>query len=107
MEEINEIISKNDLFSKIKLESIIINGGIISKKCRDVIISLSNLKNIFPISSENIPILSIFQSFMVKEIGSGFDIVIPVIFLSDIWLFVAMEEKWYLVLSYQISEQII
>ena len=72
MKEINDLTSKNVYFSKIKLDLIIENGRKIAKNCRDVIISLSNLKDILPSSSENIPILSIFQAFMVKEIGEGY-----------------------------------
>ena len=79
MSEISEIISKNDLFSKIKIDSIIFKGGKFAEKCKGVIISLSNLKNIFPSSSENIPILSIFQAFMVKEIGSGYGLDINIL----------------------------
>jgi len=48
------------------------------KKCRDVIISLSNLTDILP-NYEDIPILSIFQAFMVKEIGEGYGLDINVL----------------------------
>ena len=72
MKEINGLTSKNDLFSKIDLASIVTNGRKIAKNCRDVIISLSNLKDIFPSSSGDLPVLAIFQAFMVKEIGEGY-----------------------------------
>ena len=76
MNKINEMISNNELFDKIKYDSIIKNGKISAKKCKEIIISFSNLKDIFPKISQKLPILSIYQAFMVKEIGAsfGFDI---------------------------------
>jgi len=79
MKEITELTSKNVLFSKIKLESLIENGKKIAKKCKKVIISLSNLKDILPSLYGDLPILSIFQAFMVKEIGEGFGLDINVL----------------------------
>ena len=72
MKEINELISKNDFFSKIGYNILIDNGKKIADKCCDVIISLSKLKQLFPTSSGNVPSISIFQAFMIKEIGEGF-----------------------------------
>ena len=72
MKEVNELISKNDLFSKIGYNILIDNGKKIADKCCDVIISLSKLKQLFPTSSGNVPSISIFQAFMIKEIGEGF-----------------------------------
>ena len=77
MKEIYDLTRKNDLFSKIELMSLIDNGQRIAKKCKDVIISLSNLTDILP--SGEIPILSVFQAFMVKEIGEGYGLDINVL----------------------------
>ena len=77
MEEIDDLTSENYLFSKIELMSIVDNGQIIAKKCKDVIISLSNLKDVLP--SGEVPILSIFQAFMVKEIGEGYGLDINIL----------------------------
>ena len=78
IKEINDITSKNELFSKIELAPLILNGRKIAKKCRDVIISLSNLIDILP-NSGDIPLLAIFQAFMVKEIGEGYGLDINVL----------------------------
>ena len=78
IKEINDLTKNNDLFSKIRIDLIIGNGRNIAKKCRDVIISLSNLTDILP-NYEDIPILSIFQAFMVKEIGEGYGLDINVL----------------------------
>ena len=72
MKEIFDMISKNDFFSKINIDSLIENGKNIAERCQKIIISLSNLEGIFPTISENIPALSIFQAVMVKEIAEGY-----------------------------------
>ena len=72
MNKINEILANNVLFNKINYDSIIEKGKISGKKCREVILSLSNLKGIFPEISQDLPVLSIYQAFMVKEIGAEF-----------------------------------
>ena len=77
--KINEALANNELFNKINYDSIIEKGKITAKKCKDIIISLSNLKGIFPEISQNLPVLSIYQAFMVKEIGSGFGLDIDVL----------------------------
>ena len=79
MKEINQLVSKNDLFSKIKIDSLIDNGIKLAEKCRNVIISLSKLENIFQTSSGDVPVISIFQAFMVKEIGEGFGLDINIL----------------------------
>ena len=72
MKEIIDIIKTNSLLSKFKLNSLIENGKKIARQCRDVIISLSNLKELFPENSKNISMISIFQAYMVKEIALGY-----------------------------------
>ena len=79
MENIQNMTKKNDLFSKINVSSLIVNGRELEKKCKKVISSLSNLKGIFPSVSENVPALSIFQAFMVKEIAGGYGLDINVL----------------------------
>ena len=79
MKEILEITNKNYLFSKINVGSIIKNGRKIADKCKNVIISLSKLKEIFPKVSENIPALTILQAFMVKEIAEGYGLDVNVL----------------------------
>ena len=79
MKEIHKLTKENDLFSKIEIISLMNNGKIISEKCKDVIISLSNLKEILPTISKNLPVLSIFQAFMVKEIGEGYGLDINIL----------------------------
>ena len=77
MKEIYDLTSKNDLLSKFEFMPLLDNGQRIAKKCKDVIISLSNLTDILP--SGEIPILSVFQAFMVKEIGEGYGLDINVL----------------------------
>ena len=79
MANITEMTNKNDFFSRINVPSLLLNGRIIEKKCKKVIISLSNLKGIFPSVSQNIPALSIFQAVMVKEIAEGYGLDINVL----------------------------
>ena len=77
MDEIYDLTRNNILFSNIELMSIINNGQKIANNCKNVIISLSNLTDILP--SGEIPILSVFQAFMVKEIGEGYGLDINVL----------------------------
>ena len=72
MNEIKELIKDNEFFNKINIKSIIDNGKELAKNCKKSIISLSGLKGIFPSISNNIPLISILQGFMVKEIEIGF-----------------------------------
>ena len=77
MKEIYDLTSQNYLLSKFDLMPLIDNGEIIAKKCKEVIISLSNLEDVLP--SGEVPILSVFQAFMVKEIGEGYGLDINVL----------------------------
>ena len=79
MENIVNMAKQNDLFSKINVSSLLLNGRNIEKKCKKIIISLSNLEGIFPSISENIPALSIFQAVMVKEIAEGYGLDINIL----------------------------
>ena len=79
MANILNLTHQNDLFCKINVPSLLISGRRTEKKCKKVIISLSNLKGIFPSVSENIPALSIFQAVMVKEIAEGYGLDINVL----------------------------
>ena len=79
IEEILKLTNQNSLFSKIDVASLIKNGRIIANKIIKFIVSLSNLKGILPNISQNIPALSIFQAFMVKEIAEGYGLDINVL----------------------------
>ena len=79
MTKIMDMTNNNYLFSKINVSSLIINGRNLEEKCKKVIISLSNLKGIFPSVSQDIPILSIFQAVMVKEIAEGYGLNIDIL----------------------------
>jgi hypothetical protein len=72
IEELNKLWESNEFFSKISTESILENGRLFAKSCKDVIITLSNLKGILPSISRDIPLISILQAFMVKEIEMGY-----------------------------------
>ena len=72
MIKIKDMIKDNGLFSDINFESLIEEGKKRAKKCLKVILSLSNFKDILPNISQNLPAISIYQAFMVKEIGAGF-----------------------------------
>ena len=76
LEEIKTSIKNNKLFSDINLDSLISNAEISAKECLKVIMSLSKLNGVLPNISQNLPAISIYQAFMVKEIGArfGFDI---------------------------------
>ena len=71
MKEIKMLTNENYLFSKINVSSIIQNGKKIAEKCKNIIISLSELKGILPNISQNIPAISILQAVMVKEKAQG------------------------------------
>ena len=58
MDMINDIIKDNDYFSNINIDSLIEKGEKRAKKCLNVILSLSNLKDIFLIY------LKIYQQFL-------------------------------------------
>jgi len=79
MNEIKELTNKNYLFSKINVSSIIENGKKMAEKCKDIIISFSNLKGILPNISHNIPGISILQAFMVKEIAESYGLDINIL----------------------------
>ena len=72
MEEIKKICNSNDYFSSIDINSIIENGKNNAQNCKEVIISLSNLQGILPRISQTLPLLSIFQGYMIKLIKDGF-----------------------------------
>ena len=79
IEEILELTNKNNLFSNIIVGSLIKNGRNIADKIIKFIVSLSNLKGIFPRISHNISALSIFQAFMIKEIAEGYGLDINIL----------------------------
>ena len=79
MKEITILTKENYLFSKINIASIIENGRIMADKCKNIIISLSNLKGILPNISENIPAISILQAFLVKETAQGYGLDINIL----------------------------
>ena len=72
MEEITNICKSNHFFSNIDPKSIVENGSINAETCKKVIISLSNLQGILPKISPKLPLISIFQGYMVKQISDGF-----------------------------------
>ena len=78
MSMINNMIKDNILLSNINIESLIEKGKKRAKQCLKTILSLSNLKYILPNISQNLPAISIYQAFMVKEIGAGFGIDIDI-----------------------------
>ena len=79
MDMLNDIIKDNYYFSNINIDSLIKNGEERANKCLKVILSLSNLKDILPNISQNLPAISIYQAFMVKEIGAGFGLDIDIL----------------------------
>ena len=70
--ELYEKLKNNLLFKNINIENIKAHGRKIAKKYEKNIILLSNLKNVFPETLNNIPIISFLQAFMIKEIGAGY-----------------------------------
>ena len=72
IDEINKLWESNKFFEKISIESILENGRLFAKSCNNVLITLSNLKGILPTISKDIPLISVLQAFMVKEIETGY-----------------------------------
>ena len=73
MKEIKDICKTNVFFSKvIDYNQIIEYGKTFAEICKNTIISLSKLNGILPSVSEEIPLISILQGYMVKEIEEGF-----------------------------------
>lgn len=72
IDEINKLWESNEFFKKISIESILENGRLFAKSCNNVLITLSNLKGILPTISKDIPLISVLQAFMVKEIETGY-----------------------------------
>ena len=72
MTNIKSQLILNPFFSKINIDSIIINGRLTAKECKKIIIPLVNLKEILSNISNDIPLVYIFQAFMVKEIGIAY-----------------------------------
>ena len=72
MEELYGQLTNNILFKNIIIDNMKVHGRKIAKKYEKNIILLSTLKNIFPETIKNIPIISFLQAFMIKEIGAGY-----------------------------------
>ena len=73
MKEIKDICKTNVFFSKvIDYNQIIEYGKTFSENCKKTILSLSKLKGILPSVSKDLPLISILQGYMVKEIEEGF-----------------------------------
>lgn len=72
IDELNKLWDSNEFFAKISIDSILENGKIFAKSCKNILISLSNLEGILPSISKDIPLISILQAFMVKEIEMGY-----------------------------------
>ena len=77
--KIKEMIKKNELFSNFDIESLLKNGKNIANKTKNYIVSLSNLKDVLPNVYQNLSINSIYQAFMVKEIGEGYKLDINIL----------------------------
>ena len=72
-----DLNSKSEMFKCLNINNIIKVGQKSVNKCRKVINSLGNISDVFPsIGNKKIPAISLFQAFMVKEIGEifGFDL---------------------------------
>ena len=72
IDKIKELWESNEFLAKINIDSILKNGRLNAKNCKNVIISLSNLKGILPSVDKDIPLISILQAFFVKEIEMGY-----------------------------------
>ena len=72
IDEIKEIWESNEFLAKINIDSILENGRLYAHNCKNVIISLSNLKGILPSVDKDIPLIFILQAFFVKEIEMGY-----------------------------------
>ena len=79
LEEIKKAIINNKLLSGIDVDSLIENAKNSAKECIKVIISLSKLDGVLPSISQNFPAISIYQAFMVKEIGARFGLDIDIV----------------------------
>ena len=77
--KIKEMIKNNELFSNFDIGSLLLNGKSIASKTKDYILSLSNIKDILPDVYQNLSINSIYQAFMVKEIGEGYKLDINIL----------------------------
>ena len=72
-DEIKRDLEKNiNMFQGLSIINIIENGKKSAIKCKNVINSLNNISNKLENFEYNIPIISFFQAFMVKEIGDIF-----------------------------------
>ena len=79
LEEIKKAIINNNLLSNIDINSLIENAKNSAKESIKVIMSLSKLDGVLPSISQNIPAISIYQAFMVKEIGARFGLDIDIV----------------------------
>lgn len=79
MDKIKKMTKNNELFSNFDVESSIINGRNSAYLTKDIILSLFNFNNILPAVSQDLPIESIYQAFMVKEIGEGYGLDINIL----------------------------
>ena len=70
-----ELNKKIKMFTYLNIDSIIESGKSPANKCKNVIKSLNNISNKLQNVDYDIPAISFFQAFMVKEIGEifGFD----------------------------------
>ena len=95
-ERMNKIIEKqknNELFQNLIIDSLIENGRKTAERCRNCILSLSNLRGILPNISKDLPAISIYQAFMVKEIGLGYGLDIDVLNSGTKFLMKHIEKK--------------
>ena len=72
-EEVEELKSKTnevfEMFKPLEINSIITTGNKSINKCRNLINSLGDLSDVLHSVDNNIPAISFFQAYMVKEIG--------------------------------------
>ena len=59
----------SEMFKQININNVIITGRKSINKCRNLIISLGDLSNTLNSIDDDIPAISFFQAYMVKEIG--------------------------------------
>lgn len=71
-----ELDNKIDMFKCMEIDKIKTEGIKSANKCRKIINLLGNISGVFHEINEDIPAISFFQAFMVKEIGEifGFDL---------------------------------
>lgn len=79
MNKIEKKISNNEFFNSMKLGELFYGGRIRAEICRNVILSFSDLKDSLPDDYEKIPIISVYQACMVKEIGAGYGLDINIL----------------------------